>query len=99
MELFYHCNIREFSSQSIFVFLASSQASKSSCQYSKTNILQVNGRELEEEEEEEEQQQQKQQQQQQQQEQEQEEQEEEEEEEAEESVFIVSIAPTTQPFT
>jgi len=54
MELCYHWNIHQFSSQSIFVFLASSQASKSSCQYSKTDVLQANGRELEEEGEEEE---------------------------------------------
>ena len=49
MELCYHCNIHQFSSQSIFVFLASSRASKSGCQYSKTDVLQANGRELEEE--------------------------------------------------
>ena len=47
----YHCNIRQFSSQSISVFLASSQASKSSCQYCKTDVMQGNGSELEELEE------------------------------------------------
>ena len=54
MEPCYHCYIRQFSSQSISVFLASSQASKSSCQYVKRDFMQGNGRELEEEEGEEE---------------------------------------------
>ena len=47
MELCYDYNIRQFSSQPISVFLASSQASKSSC-HCKTNVMQGNRRELEE---------------------------------------------------
>ena len=60
MELCYHRYIHQFNSESIFVFLASSQASKSYGRYSKTDDLQANGRDLredkegEEEEEEEE---------------------------------------------
>ena len=51
VELCYHCNIRQFSNQSISVFLATSQASKCSCRYNRTDVMQGNGSELEELEE------------------------------------------------